>query len=162
LIARTELHEVGGSVSSHRDELSEKLFPTLLKFFWDNVKAHVEQKVIEMMSPVWQKFFDDPTPRYFEMTCSEISLDLGGPMPLLIRPWYGLGVRFEFSEAPTTNLVLGKHMLSDIDFSVLAGTDISLAVIQDRDRKLISADLRHNSPLPKHRTRVIRKRKTLD
>jgi hypothetical protein len=158
LIAHTESHEVGGSVSSHRDELSEKLFPTLLKFFWDNGKAYAEQKVIEMMSSVWQSFFDDPTPRYFEMTCSQISLDLGGPTPLLIKPWYGLGVRFEFSEAPTTNVVLGKHMLSDIDFSALAGTDTSLAVIQDRDRKIISADLRHNSPLPKHRTKVTRKR----
>jgi hypothetical protein len=96
----------------------------------------------------WQNYILNPTPRYCEFHVNNMNaqINLDGRVIYLDRLVFGCGAKFRLRRADVDNLVVGDHMLSRLTVGTIAEREFGLSIITDRERRVLSMELRDRPP----------------
>ena len=64
-VTYTEIDENGKI--THADPISEAVYPTLHKLCFEPIRKRIGTQGMRLIGQNWRSYFDDPTPRYFEV-----------------------------------------------------------------------------------------------
>jgi len=129
---------------THKDTVSEKLFPLLYSYFVQYVREKADQAIIGLIGKDWQRFFTDPTPRYCEMQVNKVGaeINLDGNIIRIDRLVFGCGTKFQFTRADVDNRVLGDvAMLSRFTLGKIAEREFRVNMVTDRERGIVSVEV---------------------
>jgi hypothetical protein len=125
-----------GQTATHRDELSEHLYPVAKQFFMDRLSAQVGAALEAKIAERWQYFIDDPTPRWAEITVNKPSITRHGQDMGIERLIFGVGTFFHVG-SPGAHFALSEYAISDIKIKTMK-QEAAFHMITARDGKFVT------------------------
>jgi hypothetical protein len=137
-ISRTDITP-DGKEATHRDQRSEYLYNLVQPFFMKqmsrNVGAALEAKIAEK----WQRYVDDPTPRWAEIVWDKPPITEHGHDIGINKIVFGVGTFFHIG-IPTEHFALRNFALSDAKITMM-NAEVTFRMITDQQGHLRSVDV---------------------
>jgi Restriction endonuclease len=124
-----------GRTATHRDELSEHLYPVAKQFFMERFSAQIAAALEAKIAQRWQHFIDDPTPRWAEVQVRKPGITRHGQdmgVELLV---FGVGTFFHVG-SPGAHFALSEYAISDIRIQTMTH-ETGFHIITERDGKFV-------------------------
>jgi hypothetical protein len=135
MITDTTIDENG--VVTHRDKLSEELFPTLFRLYFARWSVEAGKRIDREILKNWKRFFTENKKRYCEFTFQNLTLEIHTDNGLITitKLVYGIGILFDVERAAVRSQVLGDYLLSTME-----PKGYQIRIITHRDGEMLSLD----------------------
>ena len=125
-----------GQTATHRDELSEHLYPVAKQFFMDRLSAQVGAALKAKIAERWQYFIGDPTPQWSEITVNKPGITQHGQDMSIERLIFGVGTIFHV-RSPGGHFALSEYAISDMKIKTMK-QEAAFHMITARDGKFVT------------------------
>ena len=123
--------------AQHDDALSEELFPTIYRMFWDKFKDQAKQKHDEYIAAAWTEI-PDGKKGYFEVIFeTEIAIYPPKQVYMIKRVLAGIGVTYGWKDIQTYSQVLHDHVATKIESG-----PANLTIVRNMDGDVTSSFFR--------------------
>jgi hypothetical protein len=129
-----------GSNATHRDQISEYMFNVLQPFFMKNLSASVGKALEAKIAENWQRYVDDPTPRWAEIVIDRPQITRRGEDMGVEKVVFGIGTFFHVG-SPNDHFGLKQHALSKVKISLMRG-EAAFRIITDPEGNILKLDTR--------------------
>jgi Restriction endonuclease len=125
-----------GTIPTHRDQLSEKMYGSLQHYFFKHVRKDVAQALDAKIGEKWQTYIDDQTPRWAEFTQHEPpQFTIDGKDMGIERIVFGVGTFFYVGRA-SDHFALKELALSQFKLPLMKG-EATFGIITDPQGRVL-------------------------
>jgi hypothetical protein len=125
-----------GRTATHRDALSENLYPVAKQFFMDRLGAQIGTALEAKIAERWRYFIDDPAPRWAEITVNKPGITQHGQDMGIERLIFGVGTFFHVG-SPSAHFALSEYAISNIKIKTMK-QEAAFHMITARDGKFVT------------------------